>query len=108
MLHTVVQHKHVDMNAGNFYIQSCQQETGFLAFLRHAFELDRRENHLEDVEIEDTDFHKIDLIPSKDSNLISEIANSPTGVLKWSFVSTAPLKSHKFSQLTFRGPPLLV
>ncbi|MTI40707.1 hypothetical protein E1140_14485 [Fulvivirga lutimaris] len=106
MLHTLVQHKHVEMNDGNLYIQSCQHEIDFFGFIKHAFEIDERENHLEEYQVASSE--NIDFGIATITTELYSIANISTDLTEsWPEYRVSLPADFYIPNLSFRGPPTL-
>ncbi|MEQ8924761.1 MAG: hypothetical protein RLO81_03045 [Fulvivirga sp.] len=104
MLHTLVQHKHVSPGDGSTYIQSCQHEIDFFGLIKHAFEIDERENHLEEFEVANSE--NIDLgILAVISQLLFTSRIETKQSTSWPAYSVSLPSIFYIPNLSFRGPP---
>ncbi|QSE98211.1 hypothetical protein [Fulvivirga lutea] len=104
MLHTLVQHKHVVVNDGSPYIQSCQHEVDFFGLIRHAFEIDERQNHLEEFEV--AQFENIQFENAAVVIALFSIVNVSSDYIKaWPEYSVSLPTDFYIPNLSFRGPP---
>lgn len=51
MLHSLIQHEHEIFKGEEAYFVSCEHHISIFGVLQHAFELDERQNHLEEFKL---------------------------------------------------------
>ena len=103
MLHALIQHEHDVFSSEETYFVSCKHHFDFLGVFQHAFELDERQNHLEEFQIATESSSDFQLYVIRDVDILLSPSCYTEPVLK-------PFKevfAHHFveKELSQRGPP---
>lgn len=104
MLHSLIQHEHKVFNGEEAYFVSCKQHVSFFGIFQHAFELDERQNHLEEFQIESG--YSFEFQPVA----VNELINIPLVQFTEIKLNPRPFLQATFnycytSSLSHRGPP---